>query len=355
MKIVHTCDIHLREDRSERWDGLTEIVRLCKEEDAGALVISGDLFDADTESNKLKADLRTLFSDLPFEIFIIPGNHDSQSFKDRAFFGSNVRVIHSPDDIYRIENIAITGIPFRNIREQELFAALQAVSSKLDPDDINLLLYHGELLDSYYSRSDFGEEGEARYMPARLDFFSGLNFDYVLAGHFHTNFNAWEFEKQGGKGYFIYPGSPVSITRRETGKRKVNIFEPGNPPQEVLLGNAYYYENLTVKLSPFDAADPVTAINENLSEIDSSAHIGLCVEGYLNSAKHGVDESSLNSFLESLKSGGRIESYIYRAVDLSTIFEDNIYKTFISKVDSGDYPEQFKNDMKEYLLKAMTD
>lgn len=331
------------------------IIELCKEKKAGALIISGDLFDADVEANKLKADLRTLFSDLPFEIFIIPGNHDSQSFKDRAFFGSNVRVIHSPNDIYTIGNIAITGIPFKNTTEQELFATLQAVSAKLDPDNTNLLLYHGELLDSYYSRSDFGEEGESRYMPARLDFFSNLNFDYVLAGHFHTNFNAWEFEKQNSKGYFIYPGSPVSITKRETGKRKVNIFEPGHAPEEIVLDKAFYHERLVVELNPSDTVDPITLIKDKISKIDASANVELSVEGYLNSTKHGVDETALNEFLESLKSERSIDSLKFKAVDLNIIFEDYIYKSFMSKVDSGNYPDRLKSDMKEYFLKAMTE
>lgn len=355
MKIIHTCDIHLREDNPERWDSLRTIVKLCREKEAGALVISGDLFDADVEANKLKADLRTLFSDLPFEIFIIPGNHDSQSFEDRAFFGSNVRVILSPGNIFKIGDVAIAGIPFKNIREPELFAMLQAVSAKLDPDNINLLMFHGELLDSYYSRTDFGEEGDVRYMPARLDFFSGLNFDYVLAGHFHTNFNAWEFGKQNGKGYFVYPGSPVPVTRRETGKRKVNIFEAGHAPEQVILDGAYYYESIVVKLDPFAEKDPVTAVKEKISRIDDTARIDLRVEGYLNSAKHGIDETGLYDFLESLKSGGRIDLVSYKAVDLNVIFEDHIYKSFILKVDSGNYPQHVKDAMKEYFLKAMTE
>ncbi len=88
MKILHTADIHLREENKERWDALCEIVELGKKESIDAMVISGDLFDADIDALKLKGGLRELFSNVDYDIIIIPGNHDAKSFDDRAFFGS---------------------------------------------------------------------------------------------------------------------------------------------------------------------------------------------------------------------------------------------------------------------------
>ena len=31
-------------------------------------------------------------------------------------------------------------------------------------------------------------------MPVRLSYFDGMGFDYVLAGHFHTNFEVLRYE-----------------------------------------------------------------------------------------------------------------------------------------------------------------
>lgn len=41
-----------------------------------------------------------------------------------------------------------------------------------------------------------------------------LDFDYALAGHFHSNFIMKPYQKStdSKKNWFIYPGSPVKIT-----------------------------------------------------------------------------------------------------------------------------------------------
>jgi exonuclease SbcD len=355
LKILHTSDIHLNAENSERQDALKCIIDTAKNGEVDALLISGDLFDSDNDAFKLKPEMRGIFSGLPFDIFIIPGNHDSQAYEDRAFFGSNVRVIRSHNDIYEIGNVVITGMPYKNMREQGLYTILQAISAKLSPERTNLLLFHGELLDSYYSRSDFGEEGEARYMPVRLDFFQDFNFDYILAGHFHTNFNAYEFDKGDNTGYFVYTGSPVSITKRETGKRKANLFEAGGPPKEIIL-DTEYYEQVTVTLDPLIEADPVSIIREKLGLTDGKAKILLKIKGYFNSAKHDVDETGFNEFLVSLKEENpRLVEFEFKARDLKTILEDYVYKSFISKIDEKGFDDSLKNKVKEYFLKAMTE
>ncbi len=354
MKILHTADVHLNEENNERWEALLKVLETGRAGSIDAMVISGDLFDANIDALKLKTRLRGILSDLPFDIYVIPGNHDSGAFEDRAFFGSNIKVIHSPGDIFETGDMVLTGLPFRNTREEELYSMLRDISARLDKSKVNILLYHGELLDSFFSRKDFGEEGDARYMPSRLDFFNDLNFDYVLGGHFHTNFNIWEFGKNNGTGYFVYPGSPVSVTRRETGKRKVNVFETGESPREVLI-DSEYYERLIVKLDPSGKLDPLQTIKESLDVIDDNAKIMLRVEGYLNSAKHGIDETALNDFLVSLKSEKHIIELEFNAVDLNIVFEDPVYRSFIEKLDVFACSEESKAASKEYLIKAMTE
>lgn len=355
MKILHTADIHLKEDSGERWDALLKIIELGSIEKIDAMIISGDLFDADIDALKLKVKLREIFSGLKYKIYVIPGNHDLRSFDDRAYFGSNVRVIMSVDDMYDDEGVVITGIPFRNIKEQEIFGILQNISVKLDPGKCNILLFHGELIDSYYSRHDFGEEGENRYMPVRLDLFADMNFNYILAGHFHTNFNAWIFDKPGGKGYFVYPGSPVPVTRRETGRRKVNIFKTGGAPSEVFIKTPYY-EEVRVKLDPFSSVDPVAEIKSRIDSRNTDARIFLTVEGYINSGRHGIDETALNEkLLKIMDERPYVESCEFKAVDLIRIIEDDIFKAFESELESSNFNQSRKNTIREYFLRAMTE
>jgi DNA repair protein SbcD/Mre11 len=352
MKILHTADIHLREDSRERWDSLCEIVETGRKESIDALVISGDLFDADIDALKLKAGLRELFSGISYDIIVIPGNHDAKSFDDRAFFGSKVKVLRSFDERYEANDVVIAGLPFKNINEHEIYSLLRSISDNLDNKKCNILVYHGELLDSYYSARDFGEEGENRYMPVRLDYFTELNFDYILAGHFHSNFNIFEFKKERGAGYFIYPGSPVSVTKREAGKRKVNLFSTGDSPKEVFI-NSFYYDAVDIKLDPFVDIDPVALIRKRIEETEPKAKILLTVEGFINSAKHGIDETRLNEELESLRKEKQIEELAFKAADLSRILEDDVFKAFDIKLKSAAYQSHEKSVMKEYFLKAM--
>ena len=355
MRILHTSDLHLREENPERWDALCEILELGKKESIDAMVISGDLFDADIDALKMKGALRELFSNTDFDIIVIPGNHDAKSFDDRAFFGSRVKVLRSAEDKYETDDTVITGIPFVKIKEHEIYSILRNISDSLTEDKCSILVYHGELLDAYYSAHDFGEEGENRYMPVRLDYFSDLKFDYVLAGHFHTNFNILEFQKAdrtGKPGFFVFPGSPVSITKRESGKRKVNLFNTGESPREVFL-NSFHYDAVNIKLDPFAETDPVSLIKRRLDEADAKAKILLTIEGYVNSVKHGIDETKLNEELELLKIERDIEELQFKAVDLSRMLEDDIFRAFDARLKTADLSSHEKIAMREYFLKAM--
>ncbi len=270
------------------------------------------------------------------------------------FSALKVKVIRSFEDRYETDDTVITGMPYQNIKEHEIYSILRNISENLNEKKCNMLMYHGELLDSFYSAHDFGDEGENRYMPVRLDYFAELKFDYVLAGHFHTNFNILEFTKarKPRAGYFIFPGSPVSITKRESGKRKVNLFKTGDPPREVFL-DSFFYEAVNIKLDPFIEMDPVAVIRKKLDAVNANAKILLVIEGYLNSVKHGIDETKLNEELELLKSKKEIEELNFKAVDLSRILEDDVFKAFDSRLKSANFSSNEKSAVKEYFLKAM--
>jgi len=62
MKILHTADIHLREYQDERWETLQTLIELGKEAKVSIFVICGDLFDKDVDAEKLRPQIRELFS-----------------------------------------------------------------------------------------------------------------------------------------------------------------------------------------------------------------------------------------------------------------------------------------------------
>ena len=90
-------------------------------------------------------------------------------------------------------------------------------------------------------------------MPFWLSYFNELNVDYVLAGHFHTSFDIRALENGG---FFVYPGSPISITKKEVGQRKINLFELGERPQELKIDSPFY-EEIVIELDPFEKKNPI--------------------------------------------------------------------------------------------------
>ncbi len=348
MRILHTADIHLRSEKDERWEALRKIIELAGKEKADIIAVSGDLFDRGVDAEKLRPRARDLFSGVDFDIVLIPGNHDSDSYGSGLFFGDNIKILDDPETPFIKGDVRIWGMPFEDAGSADMARKLRSLSEQFDPEKTDILLYHGELLDSFYSRSDFGEEGDRRYMPAKLSFFGGLKLDYVLAGHFHTRFRVWEME---GGGYFVYPGSPVSITRRETGKRSVNILEVGEGPAEHHLDTPYF-ESLEVSLDPFSGADPEEEVRKAIEPLPPGAAILLTVRGYINSDEEGLSESDLVDRIRKI-TGDKLEEADYLFRDIGVLINDPLFESFKNKLEERGFGEELTERVREVAIRAM--
>jgi len=346
MKILHTADLHLRTFGDQRWRALVAIVEACKAEAARILAISGDLFDTNAAAEDLRTSIRELFSGNEFHTVIIPGNHDIDAYKAGYYFGQQVTFFNHEDyskNIYDVDHTRIIGIPFQDIEAAELLRKFRNLAPLLTADCTNIILYHGELLDGFYSRSDFGPEGERRYMPARLSYFEDLQVDYVLAGHFHTNFDVWSI---GSSGYFVYPGSPISVTRREVGQRKVNLFEVGEPPGEYPL-DTEHFEQVDMMLSPLLDPEVLNLVRERLSEAHPMATILLTIGGYVAQA-----EDELVSQITDLLEGRSVEpSYQFR--DIRGILTHPLFDVFQRKLADEEYDEEQASRVRDTVIQAM--
>ena len=351
MLILHTSDLHLKEYRDDRWETLIELLKIGQKEKIDIFTISGDLFDKDVNAEYLRQHLRNLFSGNGFNIIIIPGNHDSISYGTSGsglYFGSDVSVIYNLNEPIEFGNIRIWGFPFEPIRENLVLEKLHKISDRLTLDKTNVLLYHGELLDAFFSRNEFGDEGDERYMPIKLSYFKDLNFQYILAGHFHTRFEIWKTEN---KGYFIYPGSPMSITRREKGRRKVNMFEIGSPPNEYLL-DSYYYKDIIIDFDPFKEDDILEILKNKFTNLHPKAKICLTVKGYLNSKAIGKGETELVNEIKEIVSGSCIEeNYLFE--DINQLFEDDLFLKFLKNLEKCEFDDDMKKRMRELTIQAM--
>jgi len=349
MKILHTSDLHIKEYEDARWKTLVKLLEIGTQEKIDILVICGDLFDRDFNAEELRPKLRSTFSENDFKIILLPGNHDIESYEPGFYFGSNTVILNDFEKPFEYENLRIWGIPFEFIGEDIVLEKLHAIKNKLTTDKTNILLYHGELLDAFFSRNEFGDEGEGRYMPVKLSYFKDLNIDYVLAGHFHTKFEIWQIDDDR---YFVYPSSPISITKREIGQRKVNLFEVGKPPEEFPLDTPHF-EEIILELDPFQKSNPIELVKRRFEKIHSNAKIILRVRGYINSEYIGLNEEDLVKQIKEIVDKKCIDQ-TYEFKDIRTILEDDLFKKFLEKLESTNFNEEAKKEMSELAIKAMT-
>jgi DNA repair exonuclease SbcCD nuclease subunit len=302
------------------------------------------LFDKDASAESLRTQIRELFSNNGFKILVIPGNHDSASFGEELYFGEDTEILGEKPFEYK--NVKFCGLPFENIQGERLVSRIRSLRDYLKGDKTNILLYHGELLDTFFSRSDFGDEGEARYMPAMLSYFKDLNINYVLAGHFHNRFNVWLIEPDS---YFVYPGSPISVTRRETGQRQANLFEVGKNPKPCKLDTPHFEEREIV-LDPFSGEKPLDRIKEDI-KAHPKATLLLRIGGCFDGRKLGTTEAWLVAAIKELIKGKQIEPH-YEFRDVQKIVEDDLFKSFMRKLQQCGCPADQIRELRDITIRA---
>ena len=350
MKILHTADIHLREYKDERWETLCKLIEIGKGDDIDIFIVSGDLFNKDFDADNLRPNIRDLFTNCGFKVVIIPGNHDSESYKSGFYFGEDAIILDDFKKPFCNGDINIWGLPFEPIEGEKILEKLRSLRDKFTKDKKDILLFHGELTDIFFSRKDFGEEEEERYMPIKLSFFDDLNIDYVLAGHFHKNFDVMRLKNEG---YFVYPGSPISITKRETGQRKVNIFELGEAPKDFLL-DTLYYEAITIELDPFLHSQPLEIIKEELDGIKENAEVLLTVTGFFNSEMIGRNETELREDIYEISKEKTVENkFDFKCKDIKTLVEDDLFKSYMDKLEQRNHDPVKKKQLQEVAINAM--
>ncbi len=348
MKILHTADIHIREYGDVRWHALEAVVAVAKTNAVDVLTISGDLFDSDADAHQLRPKIRAVFDNLPCRVLVIPGNHDAAAYNEGVFLGDSVTVIRDLLSPVDVGDFTFWGFPFEELRDDEILELLSLAGEKADPDRNHVLLFHGELYDIIGGWTQYGEEGRQRYMPVKLSYFQRLPFQYVLAGHFHSNFAVYEIQKDQ---YFVYSGSPVSITRRETGVRNINLFETGKPPQPYPL-DTFYFERLNIFLDPFNDPTPLQSIAERIKDVPENAVIQLEINGYINGKELGQTETEFRNALMQLL-GNRGEMIKMEFHDIQDIISDDLFQRFKQRMETRTHEPVEKQQILDLAVKAM--
>jgi DNA repair exonuclease SbcCD nuclease subunit len=356
IKILHTADVHLQQVGDERWQALEAVLSTAQQEKIDVVTIAGDLFNQDFDAHQARDVLRGLFSQQNYQIILLPGNHDSRSYQQTFYFGDNVTLINDFKKIHNIKDVAFVGIPFEPLNGQELLQRLEFINDQLDENNTNVLLFHGELTDLFFSQHDFGGEGEKRYLPLKLNLLADTKFDYILAGHFHTNFVCQPLPNQRLEqgGFFVYPGSPVSITTKETGQRSVALIKTGQAPQQKLV-KTHHYQEILLQLRPEKNHTCLNKLEKKLQELPPKA-VGLIkVDGYFDSEKFNLTEPELKKEITKLadKYNSLFKAKDYHVKEVGTILNSGLYQTLSQQLQAKGLEPDRQKHLENIIIQAM--
>lgn len=321
IRILHTADLHLSKEKPSTLRALDEILKVAQKNKIDILTIGGDLFDKGVDAEDLRVILRKKFSKKDFKIIAIPGNHDVNVYREGLDFGENfIPILDEPFDSYASKNLNLVAVPYTEELSQEMLVELKnAVKS----NKINLLLLHCTL-DIGFSTDDFGNE--KKYCPITKSELAKLNYDYILAGHFHKKTNIISLNE---KSEFIYPGSPTSITRKELGKRKAVLIDLETRKTTEIKIKSFYFDKLEVTVYASKEDETITLIKKWLDkQIIYDDNIEVIINGFINK-----NETKFRKSINDLN--GNV-SFTHDYKDVSNVLNDPLFVKFKEKLDRTD-------------------
>ena len=257
MKILHLADLHLGkilQEQSLIEDQeymLKEIIKIIKNEDIGAVLISGDVYDRSVPPaeavNLLDNFLKILIKELKIKVFIISGNHDS---KDRLGFGSkifedeglyieskyngNLRKIEIEDEygklnIYMLPFIKPVEVKqyFEDDLENNYNTAINKIikKEKINKEERNIILVHQFVTAGTVEPERSESEVLTLGGIENVDVSNFDDFDYVAIGHVHR-------PQQIGRKEARYAGTMLKYSFSEINHNKsvpvIDFKEKGN-------------------------------------------------------------------------------------------------------------------------------
>jgi DNA repair exonuclease SbcCD nuclease subunit len=339
-RILHTSDLHLSEDKPETVDALDKILETAKIKKVDLVTIAGDLFDTVEDAEALRPTLRSKLSNLDFKIIAIPGNHDLESYQGNLNFGSSIMLAtEKPYKTIEEKNTKVVAVPFVNKPSETLLNQLREESKSAES---SVLLLHCTL-DIGCNICDFGEE-ETYYFPISMGVIESLGYDHVLAGHFHRT---PQLRKMQDRGYFIYPGSPVSISRSEVGQRSVILIDDWMNPVSINL-DTFYFDYAEFYISPGEEEQVVNEIYDwYSSRIEDNCKMSITVNGYTI-----LDENRLE---EKIKQASKNAEHEIRFRDVSQVVKHPLYLGFMEKLQEKEIEntEEVQNMVMDAMVRLL--
>lgn len=214
IKIVHAGDFHIgvplshlgtnlaRLRADEIRQSLTRVTDFCRENDADALIITGDLFDNPKPTKADSEFVRNTLSSLsPTDVYIICGNHDymcpESPFSKENYFSENVHIFPCYESSFEIpgKDAVLWGKSYSGASVCPSFD-----SCAFDESKLNVILLHGDTT-----------EGSSFNIISK-ETLSAIPVSYAAFGHIHAGeiFNT-------GNTKCAYCGTPEGHSFKDSG------------------------------------------------------------------------------------------------------------------------------------------
>jgi DNA repair exonuclease SbcCD nuclease subunit len=331
-RLLHTADVHLSTDAPERRAALAEVLDLGEAEAVDFVTIGGDLFDSDADSEELRPELRQLFSDRPYTILTIPGNHDEAAFSSDLHYGESFdAAIGEPFEHVTApsSDVRLTCVPYTAQAVDEVLIAL----AEREPfDGVELLLLHCSLEAPFDSVAE-GDEGGRRYFPVTRETLADLGFDYLLAGHFHS---PHQVDLPNGS-TFVYPGSPASVTGKETGPRNLVLIDTAEEQVEFHRLDAFHYDTLDRVVTPGEEEAVLEEIARWVDRRqDRDVDASITVSGHVS-----VDETEFQTDLAEVSGAIPVTN---RTTGVEDVLSHPLFEEFESKLAAREFDDESLRD-----------
>lgn len=322
VRILHISDLHLSKDKEVTLQALQDILATGRNLNIDLLTIGGDVFDSEGDAESLRSQLRDTFRNTGFTIVIIPGNHDKDAYLRNVDFGPDLKVATgNPFSVFTFDDTALVALPYRDAPDERLYSELRNAAKDART---RILLLHCTL-DLGLAALSFGEEEVKSYFPITRETLSRLGYNFILAGHFHTEPYRVPLD---GSCQFLYPGSPVSLTRKEIGRRSGWLVDTESKSIQSVLFDTFYYDELKVEVVPGFEKEAVKQIREWLS--DKSTHncsLEIDIVGFIQ-----VPEIEFRQMLGEFSNNIDVH---YRYKDVQHILAHPLFRRFKEKLEAN--------------------
>ncbi|MGM0596966.1 MAG: exonuclease SbcCD subunit D C-terminal domain-containing protein [Myxococcota bacterium] len=394
MKILHTSDWHLgrslygRKRYKEFEKFLGWLVQMVDKHNIDALLVSGDIFDTSTPSNKAQRlyyeFLCKVAQTVCRHVVVVGGNHDSPTFLNaprQLLQALNVHVVGAKTDKVEDEVLelrdnqgkpeAIVGaVPYlrdRDIRTAEIGESFEDKNAKLIEGlrqhyaEVSQLAHQkqqeylsssGRLIPIIATGHLFTDGGKVVKNDGVRELYVGTlvhveqklfpeEIDYLALGHLHVPQNA------GGKEHFRYSGSPLPMGFNESSQQKIVLIVEfaENKPQVSKLKVPVFQE---LKQISGDSEEIVDQINQ-LKHAGSEAWLEIEFTGKDSSKylREELEKAIQDSKLEILKiqNRAREERFLKLTEKVETLEELGVFQVFRKKLDKEDMDEQERKEL----------